>query len=199
MTDNTEREARAEAYKRYDSDRIIDDNTGEEVSHDDWGYADAERQAFVAGALWMRENGYEKRERVADARNPFDAMDEAFREHDAPSWDADEMARDAAIRWHQRGFLDGLKFAAKREPVVVDDATEWEYGLTWEPYVTGDGVGPQVCSGCETEEGAREVGRRLATSAQTATVWRRPVRPAVQRVPVGPWTALAPDGQEKNR
>lgn len=47
-----EHEARAEAFKRYDSDRIIDENTGEEVSHDDWGYAETERQAFIAGVEW---------------------------------------------------------------------------------------------------------------------------------------------------
>jgi len=47
-----EHEARAEAFKRYDGDRIIDENTGVEVSHDDWGFADTARQAFVAGAEW---------------------------------------------------------------------------------------------------------------------------------------------------
>jgi hypothetical protein len=52
MTTPTEDEARAEAFKRYDGDRIIDENTGEEVSHDDWGYAETARHAFIAGVEW---------------------------------------------------------------------------------------------------------------------------------------------------
>jgi len=48
-------EARAEAFKRYDGDRIISEVTGEEESHDDWGYAEMERQAFIAGAAWAVE------------------------------------------------------------------------------------------------------------------------------------------------
>ncbi|MDL5351167.1 hypothetical protein [Microbacterium sp. zg-YB36] len=47
-------EARAEAFKRYDGDTILDENTGERVSHDDWGYAETARQAFIAGAEWAR-------------------------------------------------------------------------------------------------------------------------------------------------
>jgi len=47
-----EQEARTEAFKRYDGDRIIDENTGEETSHDDWGYAETARQAFLAGVGW---------------------------------------------------------------------------------------------------------------------------------------------------
>lgn len=32
---------------------------------------------------------------------------EAFIAHgDAPTWDADPVARDAAVRWHMRGYLD---------------------------------------------------------------------------------------------
>lgn len=45
-------DARAEAFKRYDGDTILDENTGEQVSHDDWGYAETARQAFIAGAEW---------------------------------------------------------------------------------------------------------------------------------------------------
>lgn len=53
--------ARDEAFKRYDGDTIIDDNTGEEVSHDDWGYAETARQAFIAGVAWAtnQPNGSE--------------------------------------------------------------------------------------------------------------------------------------------
>lgn len=46
-------DARAEAYKRYDGDTIIDENTGEPTSFDDWGYAETARRAFVAGVEWL--------------------------------------------------------------------------------------------------------------------------------------------------
>lgn len=65
--------------------------------------------------------------------------------------------------------------------------TEWEYGLTWEPSVTGDDHDPQPYTGCETEAGAWETGRRLAGPAQTPSVWKRPMRPAIQAIPAGPW------------
>ena len=43
--------ATEEASQRYNGD--VDVNTGE--SFDDWGYSAAERQAFVAGAVWERK------------------------------------------------------------------------------------------------------------------------------------------------
>ena len=45
----TERDARDEAHARYQGD--VDGATGEPV--DDWGYACAQRDAFVAGAMWQ--------------------------------------------------------------------------------------------------------------------------------------------------
>lgn len=45
-------DARAEAFRRYDGDTIIDENTGEPTSFDDWGYAETARQAFIAGVEW---------------------------------------------------------------------------------------------------------------------------------------------------
>lgn len=47
-------DAHAEAHRLYNGDTILDDNTGEPTSHDDWGYAEFQRQAFVAGAAWSR-------------------------------------------------------------------------------------------------------------------------------------------------
>lgn len=47
-----ERTARQEAYRRYQGDRVYSDETGEMESHDDYGYADTARDAFVAGAEW---------------------------------------------------------------------------------------------------------------------------------------------------
>lgn len=44
--------AEAEARRRYDGDTIIDENTGEPTSFDDWGYAECQRAAFVDGAAW---------------------------------------------------------------------------------------------------------------------------------------------------
>lgn len=72
---------------------------------------------------------------------------------------------------------------------------EWEYGLTWSPYVTGDGASPVSYTGCESPEGAWETGRQLAGSAQTPQVWRRPMRPAIQAVPAGPWEPVEENGE----
>jgi len=80
--------------------------------------------------------------------------------------------------------------AARAVPRVVPEPpteTQWEYGLTWHPSMTGDGAWPQSYAGCETEEGAWETGRRLAGVSQKPMVWKRPVRPAIQAVPAGPW------------
>lgn len=41
-----------EAYRRYDGDRAVSEETGEEEAFDDWGYAKSEREAFVAGVRW---------------------------------------------------------------------------------------------------------------------------------------------------
>ena len=43
--------ARAEAFRRYDGDW----DPKEEAEVDDWGYSEAERRAFIAGALWAEE------------------------------------------------------------------------------------------------------------------------------------------------
>jgi len=52
----------------------------------------------------------------------------AFESHDAPTWD-DPVARDAAIRWHMRGFEAGAQWEATR-PV-----TDTEVGAAWEAYI----------------------------------------------------------------
>lgn len=70
---------------------------------------------------------------------------------------------------------------------------EWEYGLTWEPDVSGFDE-PRSYSGCETELGALKVGRRLAGDAQSVKVWKRPMRPAIQAVPAGPWVPVNENG-----
>jgi len=90
------------------------------------------------------------------------------------------------------GELNMSEWTVTHRPAAVGPAPEppepeWEYGITWEPYVTGDGASPQIYDGCETESGAWATGHRLAGSAQVPKVWRRPVRPALRSVPVGPW------------
>lgn len=59
--------ARREAHRRYDGDTIIDENTGEPTSFDDWGYAETERRGFIAGVEWVLEllAGEEAVERAA--------------------------------------------------------------------------------------------------------------------------------------
>ncbi len=88
--------------------------------------------------------------------------------------------RDEAFAAHQ---------AAALEAVEALEEVEWEYGITWAPYVTGDLQEPNSY-GAETEAEAWEIGRRLAGAAQTVHVWKRPMRPAVQAVPAGDWIAL---------
>lgn len=52
IADNIEQEARAEAYRRFTGDTIVDETTGETVPFDDYGYAETEREGFIAGAVW---------------------------------------------------------------------------------------------------------------------------------------------------
>ena len=43
-----------------------------------------------------------------------DEIEESFKAHgDAPTWQDDPVARDAAIRWHMRGFNDALAVLEK--------------------------------------------------------------------------------------
>lgn len=74
-------EARAEAWKRYDGDRTVSEITGEEESHDDWGYAETAREAFVAGAQWQAQRPFTEEDVEAAAKalafadeNPWDSM-----------------------------------------------------------------------------------------------------------------------------
>ncbi|MFT4281199.1 hypothetical protein [Microbacterium sp.] len=90
--------------------------------------------------------------------------------------------------------IRGNGFARPDHDAEPDEDT-WEYGLTWEPSVTGSDE-PQSYAGCETEESAWEAGRRLA-GGQTPRVWKRPMRPAVQAVPAGPWEPVTPRGEEQ--
>jgi hypothetical protein len=58
--------------------------------------------------------------------NPTDnekLIEEAFKKHDAPAWENDAVARDAAIRWHMRGFTDALE-AAEKAHTPTDDERE---------------------------------------------------------------------------
>lgn len=53
----------------------------------------------------------------------------AFEKYEAPSWGDDPVARDAAVRWHLRGFQAGVEFnrwlaahdAEVRAGVVADE------------------------------------------------------------------------------
>lgn len=55
-----------------------------------------------------------------------EAEEAAFKEHDAPSWEDDPVARDAAVRWHLRGFQAGAQWArgAQGEPSDAQDDSE---------------------------------------------------------------------------
>lgn len=47
-----------EAFRRYKGDQVYSEATGEMESFDDYGYAEASREAFVAGSAWAeRRNG----------------------------------------------------------------------------------------------------------------------------------------------
>lgn len=47
--------------------------------------------------------------------NADEAEKAAFEEHEAPSWEDDAVARDAAVRWHLRGFQAGVEFVRRSE------------------------------------------------------------------------------------
>ena len=51
--------------------------------------------------------------------NANEAEEAAFKEHEAPSWEDDPVARDAAVRWHLRGFQAGVEFG--RAGVVAEE------------------------------------------------------------------------------
>lgn len=54
---------------------------------------------------------------------PIAEVAEAFRQHEgAPTWQDDPVGRDAALRWHMRGYKDGL--AGFRRSEVPEPSTE---------------------------------------------------------------------------
>lgn len=169
-------QANGEALKRYDGDWIIDDRTGEEVGYDDWGYSEAERRAFVAGAEWAAGHLWTVRptpEALARAYDP-----EAFEDHPiearshvaAVQWAARrKLATDAAERVAAAGHLWTEPAAVEYgEGLLVDDNPD-RYALRrgpWvEPRALDEGyvlmqrtVGPWVPAGSvptETEGGSR--------------------------------------------
>lgn len=56
----------------------------------------------------------------------FEEVAAAFQEHeDAPTWQDDPVARDAALRWHMRGFRDALA-ALEKAHAPTDDYPDAE-------------------------------------------------------------------------
>lgn len=123
-----------------------------------------EREALIPGEPFTLAQLADEHERLAEHPDQMRQSVPAFHALTAK-----------ALRW-AAGF--------QRQGPITDD-TEWEYGITWTPSVNGDE--PLNYNGCETAEGAWEVARRLNLGAQTPQVWRRPMCPAVQSVPAGPW------------
>ena len=112
-------DARAEAFKRYDGDRVVSEVTGEEESFDDWGYAETARQAFVAGVEWTRE---------ALTAPPTDDEREALRkqarehiEKKRPSWH-DNGVGIVQGSHYRSGFVDGAEWAGLRRQGPITDA-----------------------------------------------------------------------------
>lgn len=61
-----------------------------------------------------------------ERRGLIDRAADAFARHDgAPTWQDDPVGRDTALRWHMRGFEDGLK--ARRSEVPETSAEEDEF------------------------------------------------------------------------
>ena len=54
----------------------------------------------------------------------YDLIAEAFKKHEALSWDDGDVARDAAIRWHMRGFNDALEVSEKARELTGDEQEE---------------------------------------------------------------------------
>lgn len=62
----------------------------------------------------------------------------AFQQHEgAPTWKDNPVARDAALRWHMRGFKDGLNARRPVQGEPTDAAAEAEANRRW-PHVPGD-------------------------------------------------------------
>jgi hypothetical protein len=136
----TEHEARAEAFKRYDGDRTIDENTGVEVSHVDWGYAEMERQAFIAGVEWAAERlsvppSDDDREALTQA-----ALDSERLRQIAEWFSMEQGHEETAKRVNLiADRLDRLAVGFRRQGPITDDEREalamqfanliFEYGL----------------------------------------------------------------------
>lgn len=63
-------------------------------------------------------------------------IEEAFKAHeDAPTWQDDPIARDAAIRWHMRGFNDARAVFEKAHAPTDDErealAEAWDQGMAY--------------------------------------------------------------------
>ncbi len=121
-----------------------------------------------------------------------DALAQRFRDHALTTHifgkvSADDLA-DLVLAWMRENRYE------KREPVVVDDATEWQvlYSSPGNPSI--DGYRLRSAMKFPTEEKAREFASTFAD--------RNPVvqhRTAPRQA--GPWVtaALTPDGQETGR
>lgn len=76
---------------------------------------------FARAALAVFEQAHPVQGRENSAQNsddereaPIRVVAEAFEKHEgAPSWQDDPVGRDAALRWHMRGFEDGLNAQEK--------------------------------------------------------------------------------------
>lgn len=63
---------------------------------------------------------------------PIAEVAEAFRQHEgAPTWQDDPVGRDAALRWHMRGYRDGLAAGFRRSEVPEPSAETIANLRTW--------------------------------------------------------------------
>ncbi|MEQ6899261.1 hypothetical protein [Microbacterium sp. KR10-403] len=92
----------------------------------------------------------------------------AFESHNAPTWD-DPVARDAAIRWHMRGFEAGVQWQAQR-PVTDAEVEKAARAMA----ILGD------YDGCfERLDGTAPEGP-MSTDAEDADWWRARARAALE-------------------
>jgi hypothetical protein len=130
----------------------------------------------------------------------LDSARKAIHRSLASNWmsvvDALGGTNDSRLQAEYEALLNELATVSLEAALAVapePEETEWEYGLTWVPDVTGDEDKPVAYSGCETEELAWMTGRRLAGAAQTPRVWKRLVRMTARPTPVGNWEEVVPD------
>lgn len=85
----------------------------------------------------------------------FDAADAAFKKRDERATWGDAEDRDAAVRWHWRGFQDGAESVRRTVQGEPTDAEVWaaQRALSRHGYITSEDIRAALRAAAATQEG----------------------------------------------